>query len=199
MKAAAAILAGGHATRMGCDKSRLTIGSTTILDRIVTCLAVGTQSIILNSNQVLLSMPGKAILAIVPDVLQQVKTPLAGIHAALSWGKTNGYDWITTVPSDTPFLPSDLQEKLIAAAAETGAAIASSGGQRHYVIGAWSTGLAIDLEDAISSGMFRVSQWAERARAGEVEWPAKNYDPFFNVNTPEDLAEARRLAAEFNL
>ena len=45
--------------------------------------------------------------------------------------------------------------------------------------------------------MFRVKDWAAASQAMAVGWGDEPYDPFFNVNTPEELAEAARIAAEF--
>ncbi len=184
---------------MGANKALMTLGSTTIIERIAASLKTQTDIVILNSS---LANPYglEAALPVIPDILREVGTPLAGIHAALAWGADHGYQWITTVPADTPFLPSDLSLKLQAAAAGTGAAVALSAGQAHYVIGAWSTELAAELESAIvRNGIVRVRDWAGRARAVAVEWPVIEYDPFFNVNTPEDLAHARRIAEELNI
>ena len=76
------------------------------------------------------------------------------------------------------------------------AAIAASGGQAHYLTGLWSRHLLEDLEQALDQRP-RLQDWAKRCGAAIVEWPATPYDPFFNVNTPEELAEAERIAAEF--
>jgi molybdopterin-guanine dinucleotide biosynthesis protein A len=132
-------------------------------------------------------------LAVFPDRLTDIATPLAGLHASLVWARNQGHDLLFTVPADTPFLPLDLAERLAAPA------IAASGGQEHFIIGAWPTRLADALELAIrDDGLFRVGDWAARASAKSVEWSVVPYDPFFNVNTPADLAEAARIAAEFD-
>lgn len=199
MRIAGAIIAGGRSSRMGTDKALETIGSSTGLDRIITCLAQQTEIVILNSNGESLKY-SETGLTVVPDVLREISTPLAGIHASLAWGARHGYEWIMTVPVDTPFLPMDLASRLLAAAQGSGAAIAASAGQKHFVIGAWSSMLSGDLDTAIvGDRLYRVRDWAERASAAVVEWAVTGYDPFFNVNTPEDLGEARRIAAEFGL
>jgi molybdopterin-guanine dinucleotide biosynthesis protein A len=133
-------------------------------------------------------------LEVVPDVLTSLTTPLAGLHAALRFTKSVDADVLMTVPSDTPFLPFDLAAKLLENTMASGAAIAASGGQEHYIIGAWKTELLDDLEHAIAKdGLFRVKDWTHRASAQKVEWPVESYDPFFNVNTPEDLIRAQQI------
>ncbi len=103
-------------------------------------------------------------------------------------------DVLVTVPSDTPFLPFNLVAKLLEKAVVRGAAIAASGDQEHYIIGAWKTELLDDLESAIArDNLFRVKDWANRASAQKVEWPVEPHDPFFNVNAPEDLRIAEQI------
>jgi molybdenum cofactor guanylyltransferase len=196
---AGAIIAGGRASRMGGEeKAFKTAGTRTILDRAIACLEEAAGAVIINAS----GDEGRFVsrgLPVVRDILTSVSTPLAGIHASLAWAAKNKLDWLVTVPADTPFLPRDLAPRLIAAAQVTGAAIATSGGQDHFVIGAWRASLKCDLEQGLlTGGLFRVKDWAARTRAARVEWPVTPYDPFFNVNTPEDLAEAERIAAEFD-
>jgi len=52
------------------------------------------------------------------------------------------------------------------------------------------------LRQALTSdGVRKVEEWAARYVLGVAEWPARPVDPFFNVNTPEQAAEAERMAA----
>ena len=130
MKIAGAIIAGGRSARMGTNKSTLKVGHATILQRIVDCLRAQSDFVILNSN---VSAPGETLsdVPVVADILRDVGTPLAGIHAALVWCAAQDCDWVATVPGDTPFLPADLVSRLQAAAGETRAAIAASAGPSH--------------------------------------------------------------------
>lgn len=199
MRVAGAVIAGGRSRRMGEDKGLATVGSATILQRIVAKLEAQTEIVVLNSN---LASPPQLVAGfpVIHDIIHGVGGPLAGLHAALAWGADHGYQWITTVPVDTPFLPSDLSSRLLAAASGTGAAVALSAGQAHYIIGTWSTDLAAELELAlVRDRTVRVRDWAGRAEAIAVEWPVIDYDPFFNVNTPQDLALARQIAERFGV
>jgi len=133
-------------------------------------------------------------LDVVPDVLTSLTTPLAGLHAVLAFTKSVAGEMLVTVPSDTPFLPFNLVARLLEKAVVRGAAIAASGEQEHYIIGAWKTELLDDLESAIArDNLFRVKDWASRASAQSVAWPVEPYDPFFNVNAPEDLQIAEKI------
>ena len=194
MKIIGAIIAGGKSSRMGGrEKAFLELDSKPVILHVIEQFEPQVDQLVINAN-------GDAArfsefgLDVVPDVLTSLTTPLAGLHAVLRFAKNVDAGVLVTVPSDTPFLPFDLAAKLLENTMVSGAAIAASGGQEHYIIGAWKTELLDDLERAIAKdGLFRVKDWAHRASAQTVEWPVEPYDPFFNVNTPEDLLRAQQI------
>ena len=180
----------------GAEKAFAEISNKSALAWIVDRLAPQVERLVINANGDVARYQNSG-LSVIADQRRDVGTPLAGLHAALHWAKDHRFDWLLTVPSDTPFLPRDLTGKLAAAACP--AAIAVSGGQAHFLTGLWSTTLCETLDDAIGKEkLFRVKDWAAHARAANVTWSVIPFDPFFNVNTPEDLAEARLIAAEFS-
>ncbi len=189
-----AIIAGGQSSRMGGrEKAFLELDSKPLILHVIEQFEPQVDQLIINAN-------GDATrfsefgLVVVPDAVAALTTPLAGLHAALQFAKRVDANVLITVPSDTPFLPFDLVVRLMEIVRTSGAAIASSGGQDHYIIGAWKTELLDDLESAVAKdGMFRVKDWAHRASAQRVVWPAEPYDPFFNVNAPEDVVRAQQL------
>ncbi len=136
-------------------------------------------------------------LPVVPDTLTGFAGPLAGILAGMDRlaAERPGEDSLVSVAADTPFVPDDLVERLHAARAAAGTPIAcaASGGRRHHAIGLWPVALREDLRAALSAGERRLGQWAGRHGVAVAEWPAEPLDPFFNINTPADLAEAERL------
>jgi molybdenum cofactor guanylyltransferase len=103
------------------------------------------------------------------------------------------------VPGDCPFLPSDLIARLAAARAQarTPLACARSGDWRHPVVGLWPVALRDDLRHALTvEGLHKIEIWTARHGVAIADWPAEPVDPFFNVNTPEDVAAAERVAAQ---
>ena len=177
----------------GREKAFLELTSKPVILHVIEQIEPQVDQLVINAN-------GDATrysefgLDVIPDVMTSLTTPLAGLHAALQFAKSVEADVLVTVPSDTPFLPFDLVAKLLKIANASGAAIAASGGQEHYIIGAWKTELLDDLESAIAGdNLFRVKDWAHRAAAQKVEWPVKPHDPFFNVNEPEDLRIAELI------
>ena len=196
MTTAAAIIAGGQSHRMGgVEKAFVEINGKSILDWIIARLAPQVERLVINANGDAARYQGTG-LSVIADLRRDVGTPLAGLHASLHWAKINGFGRLLTVPSDAPFLPIDLVNKLAAVAQP--AAIAASGGQSHFLTGLWPSGFYESLDDAITKEkLFRVKNWVVLAKAVTVTWPVVPFDPFFNVNTSEELVEARRIAAEY--
>ena len=195
------VLAGGLARRMGGgDKARIRIGGKTILERVLTRLTPQCGSMILNANGDPARF-GDTGLPVVPDTVPGFAGPLAGILAGLDWAATNAPEVtdVVSVPGDCPFLPSDLVPRLEQArkAANLPLACARSGDWRHPVIGLWPVGLRRDLRTAlVDEDLRKIEAWTARHGVAIADWPAVPFDPFFNVNTPEDAAEAQHIASQ---
>ena len=195
------ILAGGRARRMGgADKMRMRIGNATILERTLQRLRPQCARLLISANDN--ARFADAGLPVVADGLPEFPGPLAGILAALDFAAAKAPDiaWIVSAPGDCPFLPRDLVPRLQQARHAAGAtlACAASGGRQHPVIALWPVALREDLRRALThEGVRKVGEWSGRFALAVAEWPAARFDPFFNVNTPEDVAEAERLAAQF--
>jgi molybdopterin-guanine dinucleotide biosynthesis protein A len=197
MKILGAIIAGGQSTRMGgADKSFLDLAGATLIERTISRLRFQVDDLIINANGNA-SRFAATDVTVVEDILTNVGTPLAGLQAALYYGQSHGFDAVVTVPCDAPLLPLDLVERLLEAGEVTGAAIARSGGQDHYLTGIWTSAMAKPLGRLIETeGMKRVQDFVTRAKAEKVVWAAVPHDPFFNINTPEDLAEAELIVRD---
>lgn len=195
------VLAGGLARRMGGgDKARLSVGGSTILDRVLSCLSAQCAGIVINAN----GDPARFADTGAPVVADNVPGfvgPLAGILAGLDWLAENRPDvaWMLSVPGDCPFLPDDLAERLHEARRAEGKplACARSGEWRHPVVGLWPVALRGDLRKALTvDDLRKIEVWTARHGIAIADWPDKPVDPFFNVNTPEDAAAAEKVAAQ---
>lgn len=195
------ILAGGLARRMGGgDKARIKIGDRTILERVLATMAPQCARLIINAN----GDPARFAdtgLPVVADSVPDFAGPLAGILAGLDWAAAHAPDVtdVASVPGDCPFLPTDLVVRLTAVRAEakTPLACARSGDWRHPVAGLWPVALREDLRKALTvEGLHKIEIWTARHGVAIADWPAEPVDPFFNVNTPEDVAAAERIAAQ---
>ncbi len=180
----------------GREKSFLELAGATLIERTLSRLRFQVNDVIINANGDAARFSATDAI-VVEDVLTNVGTPLAGLHAALYYGQSHGFDAVVTVPSDAPFLPLDLVERLLEAGEVTGAAIARSGGQDHYLTGIWTTAMAKPLGQLIETeNMRRVQDFVVRAKAEKVVWAAIPHDPFFNINTPEDLGVAELIVRD---
>jgi molybdopterin-guanine dinucleotide biosynthesis protein A len=195
------VLAGGLARRMGGgDKARITIGGTTILQRVLTRLKPQCSRIIINAN----GDPSRFTdtnLPVVADSVPDFAGPLAGILAGLDWAAANTQtEWLLSAPGDCPFLPQDLATRLHSArqAANVPLACARSGEWRHPVVGLWPVQLRDDLRHAlVDEDLHKIEIWTARHGVALAGWPDAPVDPFFNVNTPEDAARAETLAKQY--
>jgi molybdopterin-guanine dinucleotide biosynthesis protein A len=194
------VLAGGLARRMGGgDKALIRIGNETILQRALRRLKPQVSGILLNAN----GDPARFAdfgLPVVADSVPDFAGPLAGILAGLDWVAANrpAVEWVVSVPGDCPFLPRDLVAKLHAARITNGKllACAHSGEWRHPVVALWHVGLREDLRHAITvEDLRKIEVWTARHGVALADWPTEPVDPFFNVNTPEDIERATKLAA----
>jgi molybdenum cofactor guanylyltransferase len=192
------ILAGGLARRMGGgDKTLIRIGGRTILERAIARLTPQCAGLLINANGDV-SRFSRFGFPVVADDIEGFAGPLAGILAGLDWVAANApaSEWMLSVPGDCPFLPRDLVARLHAArlAKRLPLACARSGDWRHPVVGLWPVALRHDLRRALGAGLRKIEAWTENHGVALAEWSADPVDPFFNVNTPEDLADAERVA-----
>lgn len=195
------ILAGGRSTRMGGgDKCLLELGKIPILDRVLIRLRTQAHPIAINANGNVdrFAAYGLPVLA---DSIEGFAGPLAGVLAGMDWAHGIGADRIVTAAADTPFFPEDLTTRLSAGARESGSPLAmavtcpEASGRvvRHPTFGIWSVALRDDLRRSIQDGVRKVVEWTMPHGCERVEFPVGESDPFFNVNTPDDMATAELL------
>ncbi|PDQ20836.1 molybdenum cofactor guanylyltransferase MobA [Mesorhizobium sanjuanii] len=196
------ILAGGRSRRMGGgDKSLLALGGDSLLDHVASRFAPQVGPLALSANGDPARFAGIE-LPVLADVVEGFAGPLAGILTALEWAAADtSCEALATAAGDTPFLPRDLVERLVAAAgARPGSiAVACSGGKWHPTFALWPTEARAALRRfLVDEDIRRVSAFIERHGFVEVEFSLlksgeHEIDPFFNINTPDDLAAAERL------
>jgi molybdopterin-guanine dinucleotide biosynthesis protein A len=185
----------------GGDKARIKIGGISILQRVLACLSSQCSRIIVNANGDATRFADTG-LPVVADSVPDFAGPLAGILAGLDWAAASAPDveWLVSVPGDCPFLPKDLVTRLheVRATLNVPLACARSGEWRHPVVGLWPVKLREDLRHAlVDENLHKIELWTARHGIAIAEWPAVPFDPFFNVNTPEDAVRAEAIAARY--
>lgn len=192
------ILAGGRARRMGGgDKCLLPLAGRSLLDRTLEKARPQVDQLLLNANghHLRFARRGMTVLA---DEFPDYRGPLAGVHAGLGWLETQGPEaqWLVSFASDSPFFPTDLVARLAERAAETDAelAVASSGGHLHPIFALWHRSLRPAIESALASEVSPpLREWVQTRNWVEVPFDVVDYDPFFNINRPQDLYQAEAL------
>jgi len=186
------VLAGGLARRMGGgDKGLVTLGGRSLLSRVIDRIEGQVGGLVLNANGEA-SRFAEYRLDVIADSVPDHPGPLAGVLAGLDYAAAKGWDWIVTVPVDTPYLPRDLVDRLITVLRGEGAEIAcaASGERTHPVIALWPSSLADRLRAAMTrDGLRRVDAFSRGCQRAIAGWPVVPHDPFLNVNSPAELFE----------
>ena len=195
-----AILAGGQSKRMGKDKLFLELNNKKLIEHTIDKVKKYLKKIIIITNQ------GnefflKNNLTTVKDCIEGQLGPLVGILTAMKWAKENlsKCSWIATFPCDTPFFPESIIKSFIEESKKKESLIlcASSHGRKHNIFGLWSLDLYDKLEnDLINKKIRKVQDWTEKNKIKNLEFKFVDYDPFFNINTEEDLAFAKKLSTK---
>ncbi len=192
------LLAGGQARRMGGgDKCLLELAGQTLLAHAVRRLAPQVGGLVLNANGDPMRFADYG-LPVVADVVPGFAGPLAGVLTGMDFMRRNDTaGWLATAATDTPFFPRDLVARLLTRAGtdEADIAFARSAGRTHPVFGLWRTTLHESLERALTlEDERKIDRFAARYRVVEVDFADLPFDPFFNINRPEDLARAEALS-----
>ena len=192
------ILAGGQSRRMGGgDKCLLELVGRPMLQWVIDRAAPQVDALVLNANGPAARFASFG-LTVLPDVVPGFVGPLGGILTGLEWAATHHpkCSWLVSFPSDAPLVPKDYVQKLLAVAIKEDAEIvcAVSNNRTHPVCALWSVALASQLRHAVVEQRVRkIDAWTVRHRLTHAAFDDDPFDPFFNVNAPEDLAEADRL------
>lgn len=192
------ILAGGRATRMGGgDKGLRVVGGRRLIDHVIDRLSPQCGALAINAN----GDPARLAefgLPVLPDSLPDHPGPLAGVLAGLDWAAGQGATAIVTAAADTPFFPTNLVARLVASAGPSGLCLAASPDetgrvQRQPTFGLWPVALRDDLRAVLVGGLRKIVIWTDSHGAGQAVFDAAPFDPFFNVNTPDDITAAEAL------
>ncbi|NDE48573.1 MAG: molybdenum cofactor guanylyltransferase [Proteobacteria bacterium] len=190
------VLAGGQSKRFGQDKSQVQLGGKILIDYILLEILDQFNEILIISNNDIKFLNSKKITKI--EDYKKDLGPLGGVLTAMRWIKKNNrdYKWISTFPSDTPFFKKKYLSDFIKNIDDKKSKLffIKSNDKRHNIFGLWSTELLDRLEDDVTNkGERKVEIWANKVGVKTINMEFKNNDPFFNINTKEDLEKAKEL------
>lgn len=187
---AVVILAGGEGRRIGGGKPLKEFCGERLVDR-----ALGQARSW--SDLVAVAVRNAAQVAPVDAPLitdEDVPGPLGGLLSGLRFAREHDRAFLLSIPADMPFLPHDLLDSLAANIGDHPCALAASGGQLHSVCSLWRITALSEAGSYVAKGRRSLKGFAAQVGYASVDWPVEAADPFFNVNTNEDLAAAARTA-----
>ncbi|MCA1748037.1 MAG: molybdenum cofactor guanylyltransferase [Parasphingopyxis sp.] len=183
------ILAGGEGRRIGGRKPLRRLAGRSLIDRVIDYARDHTDLVALS---VVRGGQARDLPQITDD--PEIDGPLGGLASGLRFAREQEREFLLTLPCDMPFLPGDLLPLLKRAIDRSTVAVASSGGFVHPVCALWRAAALPALVPYLASGERSLKGFAEAAGCVAVEW-SERFDPFFNINTESDLAEAERRIA----
>jgi len=188
----AIILAGGAGRRMGGqDKGLIVLNGQALVTHVIQRIAPQVDEILISANR---NLPDYQVLGytVLSDASPDLQGPLAGLLSGLRAAR---YEWVLSVPCDTPQLPQDLVRQLfvplLAGAADI--SVAQAGERRHPVVMLCRRDLAADLQTSLDAGIRSVHAWQARHRTLAV--PFNDAAAFTNLNQPDDLNRLNARAA----
>ena len=191
------ILAGGKSKRFGQEKSQVKLGDKTLLEHSLSKLKSKFDKILIvtNSNTI-------KDYKTIKDCIEGQLGPLVGVLSAMKWIKKNkfSYNWVATFPCDTPFFNTSIIEEFFKASKLNDNLLyfVKSKEKRHNIFGLWSLKLIEILEkDIIENNYRKVEKWANKIGVKTINVPYDDIDPFFNINTKEDLIEAEKILKNY--
>ncbi len=198
-RVAGLVVAGGKAVRMGADKPFAPFREGYLLDAVIARVRPQVDALMLNVRPEHIERCRSRYgdeFALLRDAYDGEAGPLGGVVAGLQELPSTGASWLATFPCDTPFLPRDIVAKLQAAAKASVnvPVVAVASGNVQSLCALWPYQSLGVLRAGIASGEFRSVWWAlDAMMAPRIDVSAEPH-AFFNINTPDDLTEAERLA-----
>jgi molybdopterin-guanine dinucleotide biosynthesis protein A len=188
-----AVLAGGKSQRFGEDKSQVKLNGKLLIDYILSEIIDEFKEILIVSNNQI-KFKNYENISLIND-FKKDQGPLGGVLSAMKWAKekNNKYEWISTFPVDTPFFKKEILQKFLSEinSEESKLFFIKSNNTRHNIFGIWSIDLMKKLEDDLNEGQRKVEVWANSVGVKVINMEFINKDPFFNINTKEDLEKAK--------
>ena len=189
------VLAGGKSKRFGEDKSQVKLGEKLLIDYILSQLIEEFKEVLIVTNNSIKNISSDKITKI--NDLKKDLGPLGGILSAMKWVKDNkkSYQWIASFPADTPFFKIDIYKNFLNRInkKESELFFIKSNEKRHNIFGLWSIDLIDQLEKDLENGSRKVEKWANEIGVKTINMTFEKKDPFFNINTREDLEKAKKI------
>jgi len=195
MRLTGVIQAGGRSTRMGGEpKALLEVGGRRIVERVADVLGQVTDDLLIVTNTPELFEWMR--LPMVPDAFPDCGS-LGGIYSGL---KAAPGEAAFTVACDMPFLSIAVARLVTSRAGDADIVAPRTGAHYETLHACYGRACLSPMERRLAAGQLKITGFWDEVRVLAIleEDVARLADPgvvFSNVNTPEDLARARSLAA----
>ena len=186
------VLAGGKSQRFGQDKVEANLGNKTLIEHTLDKIKFKFEDVIIVSQKT-----NFKDYKIINDCIDGQLGPLVGVLSAMKWIKKNNkpYGWVATFPCDTPFFNIKIIDEFIKFSKTNDSLLyfVKSNKIRHNIFGLWSLDLIDQLEKDLENGLRKVEKWANNIGVIAINMSFEKEDPFFNINTKEDLEKAKEI------
>lgn len=193
------ILAGGKAERFGGgDKCLRLFHGRPLLTHILRRLRSQTDAQVLSANGDIRRFDSFQVPTVPDADIFENAGPIAGLISGMHRAKSLGFEFVLTVPGDAPLFPLMLQRDLRAALHNNDCARVESGGNPHPVFALWRTSCLEPIEQAATNrtrALWRVQQGLKTIT---LSFENDLFDPFSDVDTPEELATLERITKGFH-
>ena len=187
------VLAGGKSVRLGMDKSQVKLADKLLIDYILSEIIEEFKEILIVANNSIDFQKSNKI-SVIEDFKKDLG-PLGGVFTAMKWIKDNNkdYQWVSTFPTDSPFFKNKILKDFFNEIhpGESKLFFIKSNNTRHNIFGLWSLELMNKLEEDLNKGERKVEVWANSVGVKVINMDFEKEDPFFNINTKEDLEKAK--------
>lgn len=187
------VLAGGKSVRLGMDKSQVKLADKLLIDYILSEIIEEFKEILIVANKSIDFQKSNKI-SVIEDFKKDLG-PLGGVFTAMKWIKDNNkdYQWVSTFPTDSPFFKNKILKDFFNEIhpGESKLFFIKSNNTRHNIFGLWSLELINKLEEDLNKGERKVEVWANSVGVKVINMDFEKDDPFFNINTKEDLEKAK--------
>ena len=187
------VLAGGKSVRLGMDKSQVKLADKLLIDYILSEIIEEFKEILIVANNSIDFQKSNKI-SVIEDFKKDLG-PLGGVFTAMKWVKDNNknYQWVSTFPTDSPFFKNKILKDFFNEIhpEESKLFFIKSNNTRHNIFGLWSLELINKLEEDLNKGERKVEVWANSVGVKVINMDFGKNDPFFNINTKEDLEKAK--------
>jgi len=189
------VLAGGKSKRFGEDKSQTKLGGKILIDYILSEIIDDFKEVLIVANDPIKHLSSDKITRI--EDFKKNLGPLGGIFSAMKWSRDSHkkYQWIVSFPSDTPFFKNNIMNSFLNKINEKESELffMKFNEKRHNIFGLWSIDLIDQLEKDLENGSRKVESWANNIGVKTINMSFEKGDPFFNINTKEDLNKALKI------